>query len=50
MIENKGMDNQIVIETFDSLKEARNYLKEFYTEEDIDELQVDITFNGSTEY
>lgn len=50
VIENAGMDNQTQVEVFQTLKEARNYIKEFYSDDEIEDMSIDITFNGSTEY
>jgi len=50
VIENAGMYNQVQVDEFESIKKARAYVKEYYTADEAEEMHIDITFNGSTEY
>jgi len=50
VIEFAGMFNQNPVDEFPNFKEARDYVKEMYSLEEIEGMPVDITFNGSTEY
>jgi hypothetical protein len=42
VVEDAGMDSERVIKRFDSRDEADDYITERYTEEEVDELLVDV--------
>ena len=50
VLEFAGLVNQTEIGIFPSLEKAQAYVDEHYTEQEIKELSVDITRNGSTEF
>lgn len=50
VLENAGQSNEVMIDDFESYKQAKAYVSKAYTKAEIDELGVDITKNGSTEY
>jgi len=50
VLENAGMFNESEIDSFPTLKEAKQYVADNYSKSEIEELNVDITCNGSTEY
>ena len=45
-----GTDRAYVEEEFSTEEEAREYVDEFYSSDEVKEMNVDITRNGSTEY
>ncbi|MDA0146478.1 hypothetical protein OCT63_19820 [Vibrio sp. RW] len=50
VLENAGLYNETEVETFPTYKEAKDYVKSNYTKEEQEQMGVDITCNGSTEY
>jgi hypothetical protein len=50
VLENSGMYNETEVDTFDSLESAKHYVSKMYSKSEVQELNIDITCNGSTEY
>ncbi len=50
VLEHAGMENETSIDTFNTLLSAQQYIANNYTLEEIEQLCVDITLNGTAEH
>lgn len=50
VVENAGYVGEVRLEGFNSYKEAKQYISDYYTQEEIEELHVEIACGDSYEH